>query len=115
MKKYVLSAVVFIAMLSFCFAQEEKGECKGKGEGKGQIEKRTPPPVIAALDKNGDRVIDEKEIANASEALETLDKNGDGKLTKEEIMPPRDNGKNKEPKEKKDKEEKSEKSNEDKK
>ena len=45
------------------------------------------PPIIKALDTNGDGVIDSNEIANAPAALKTLDKNGDGKLTWEEIMP----------------------------
>lgn len=46
-------------------------------------------PLIAALDVNGDGVIDAQEIANASAALKTLDKNGDGKLTRDELHPPR--------------------------
>src|ERR1022692_1230910 len=45
------------------------------------------PPIIKALDTDGDGVIDSNEIANAPAALKTLDKNGDGKLTWEEIMP----------------------------
>jgi hypothetical protein len=45
------------------------------------------PPVIAALDANGDKTISADEIANASNALKTLDKNGDGQLTKEELRP----------------------------
>lgn len=44
-------------------------------------------PVLTALDANGDRVIDEKEIANAAVALKKLDKNGDGKLTEDEVRP----------------------------
>ena len=45
------------------------------------------PPVIGALDANGDKTISADEIANASAALKTLDKNGDGQLTKEEMRP----------------------------
>lgn len=45
------------------------------------------PPVIRALDANGDKTISADEIANASNALKTLDKNGDGQLTKEEMRP----------------------------
>ncbi|MDD4871163.1 MAG: hypothetical protein PHR77_11445 [Kiritimatiellae bacterium] len=43
--------------------------------------------ILKALDKNGDKVIDTREIANASAALKELDKNDDGKLTPDEIMP----------------------------
>lgn len=45
------------------------------------------PPVLAALDANGDKTISADEIANASAALKKLDKNGDGQLTKEELRP----------------------------
>lgn len=45
------------------------------------------PPVIGALDANGDKTISADEIANASAALKTLDKNGDGALQKEEMRP----------------------------
>lgn len=51
--------------------------------------KRPNVPVIAALDTNGDGVLDAVEIANASASLKKLDKNGDGKLTRDELMPPR--------------------------
>jgi hypothetical protein len=45
------------------------------------------PPLMQALDPNRDGIIDEVEIAKASELLRTLDKNGDGKLTPEELRP----------------------------
>ena len=45
------------------------------------------PPLEAALDANGDGIIDAEEIANASAALKKLDKNGDGKLTADEYRP----------------------------
>jgi len=51
--------------------------------------KRPRPPLISALDANGDKVIDAQEIANAPAALKTLDKNGDGKLTHDELRPER--------------------------
>jgi hypothetical protein len=47
---------------------------------------------MAALDANGDGVLDEKEIANASAALKKLDKNNDGKIDREELRPPRPDG-----------------------
>jgi hypothetical protein len=50
-------------------------------------QKRPEPPIIAALDVNGDGVIDATEIANASAELLTLDKNGDGQLTRDEYLP----------------------------
>jgi Ca2+-binding EF-hand superfamily protein len=42
-------------------------------------------PLILTLDANGDGVLDEQEIANASAALKKLDQNGDGKLTETEF------------------------------
>jgi len=50
------------------------------------------PPVVKALDVNGDGVIDAAEIANAPTALLKLDKNGDGQLTRDELRPPRPSG-----------------------
>jgi len=44
------------------------------------------PPIVKALDANGDGVIDASEIANATAALKTLDKNGDGQLTRDEFI-----------------------------
>jgi hypothetical protein len=50
---------------------------------------RPPPkhPIMEALDKNRDHVIDADEIKGAPEALLSLDKNSDGKLSVEEIRP----------------------------
>jgi hypothetical protein len=47
------------------------------------------PPIIAALDVNGDGIIDAQEIANAPAELLKLDKNGDGQLTPNEWRPHR--------------------------
>ena len=49
--------------------------------------KHPMPPIIAALDTNGDGEIDATEIANASAALLQLDVNGDGKLSRDELRP----------------------------
>ena len=46
-------------------------------------------PIIAALDLNGDGVLDADEIAKASDSLKKLDKNGDGKITPDEYRPQR--------------------------
>ena len=46
------------------------------------------PPIVKALDANGDGVIDANEIANAPAALKSLDKNSDGQLTRDEFCPP---------------------------
>ena len=46
------------------------------------------PPIMAALDANGDGTLDAAEIANAAVTLKTLDTNGDGELTFDEILPP---------------------------
>jgi EF hand len=51
--------------------------------------KRPVPPIVAALDTNGDGVISADEIAAAPTSLLKLDKNGDGKLTFDELRPPR--------------------------
>ncbi len=46
------------------------------------------PPLVMALDRNGDGSIDADEIAGAGESLKKLDRNGDGKLTTDEYRPP---------------------------
>jgi hypothetical protein len=49
--------------------------------------RRPAPPIVAALDTNGDGELDATEITNASAALLQLDVNGDGSLSKEELRP----------------------------
>src|SRR5262245_57976764 len=58
----------------------------------GGADKRPAPPLLAALDANGDHIISADEIANASAALKALDKNGDGKLTPDEYRGARPEG-----------------------
>ena len=48
---------------------------------------RIAMPLMQALDANGDGIIDETEIAQATANLKKLDKNGDGKITREELRP----------------------------
>ncbi len=67
-----------------------EGRPKGERGDKGRF---PPPPVLKALDPNGDKTIDADEIAGAADALKALDKDGDGKLTPEELRPPRPEGK----------------------
>lgn len=84
--KKIFALIVFgmatTAMVSFA---QDGGGRGGKGGGAN----RPVPPVIAALDENGDKTIDAKEIADAPQNLKNLDKNNDGKLTSDELMPPR--------------------------
>ncbi len=44
-------------------------------------------PLFAALDTNGDGVIDAQEIASAAASLKKLDRNGDGKISEDEVRP----------------------------
>ncbi len=46
------------------------------------------PPVMSALDKDGDGEISAEELAGAPAALKSLDKNKDGVLKDDEIIPP---------------------------
>jgi hypothetical protein len=64
------------------------GDRPAREGGPGQDGGRPPlPPLVAALDADGDGVISAEEIANAPAALLKLDKNGDGQLTPDEIHP----------------------------
>jgi hypothetical protein len=53
---------------------------------------RPKPPIIAALDADGDGVISAAEIANAPTALKKLVKNGADHLTMDDLRPPRPEG-----------------------
>lgn len=76
MKQIILLSVITLAVSAAVQAQPHDGPA------------RPPmPPILQALDANGDGVIDADEIANASANLKTLDTNGDGQLTHDELMP----------------------------
>src|SRR5437016_3972852 len=101
--KLALISSVALGMSAWTSAAQDAGGPPADGQrpprrqggppGPGRDGQRPPPPlIIAALDANGDGVIDADEIANAPAALAKLDKNGDGKLTVEEIMGPRPGG-----------------------
>ncbi len=44
-------------------------------------------PIMTALDKNQDKVIDSEEIEEAPDSLKTLDKDSDGQLSRDELFP----------------------------
>lgn len=66
------------------------GKTQGKGRpgGFGGFNRgRFQPPLMKALDADGDGTISAAEISNAAQALATLDTNKDGKLTADELRP----------------------------
>ena len=74
-------------------ASRDGGPAGGRpGAGGGGNGQRQVTPLIAALDLNGDGVLDATEIAQASASLKKLDQNGDGQLSPEEYGPPRPGG-----------------------
>ncbi|MFN0108469.1 MAG: EF-hand domain-containing protein [Blastocatellia bacterium] len=73
--------VTLIATGVGAYAQERRG---GPGRPPDMMRRL---PLMLALDVNGDGVISEEEISNATAALLKLDKNKDGKLTEEELRP----------------------------
>jgi len=85
--KTLLIATVATAALSLA-AADTASNTPTRPEGRG----RPVPPMIAALDANGDGVIDAVEISNAAVALAKLDTNGDGSLSMDELRPARPEG-----------------------
>lgn len=89
-----LSALA-LTLATAVMAQERRPEGERRQEGERRFEGERGReggmarmnPIFAALDTNGDGVIDEKELANAVVALKKLDKNGDGKITEDEVRP----------------------------
>jgi Ca2+-binding EF-hand superfamily protein len=78
-RTYLIAAAAVCAVVMALNAQDKPAENQGQ-RGRGN-------PLFAALDTNGDGVIDATEINNAPAALRKLDKNGDGKITREEVRP----------------------------
>ena len=81
----LFAAAIAVSGLSL-HAQDRRPE-GGRGREGGGPPPMRMNPLFAALDANGDGVIDEAELANAPAALRKLDRNGDGKLTEEEVRP----------------------------
>lgn len=91
-----LSVVLLIS--SAAMAQQPEGRRGRPGQGRpGQGRRgegapgrggpgRFLPPILQAIDADGNGVISKDEIAGAVAALKKLDENGDGQLTREEYM-----------------------------
>lgn len=79
----------FSTVLGLASAQERRpeGDRERGREGGREGGMARMSPIFAALDANGDGVIDAQELANAPAALKKLDRNGDGKITEEEVRP----------------------------
>jgi hypothetical protein len=92
--KFLLPILALGTAATLLVAQEERPPREGGRPGGpgGPGGPRMMMPIVAALDPNGDGIIDASEIANASAALKKLDKNGDGQLTAEEYRGTRPGG-----------------------
>ena len=87
MNRPMLIATMILIVIGAAVAQDANRPRQGPPPGGPEGGKHPLPPFLAALDPNGDGVIDAKEIANAAEALKALDANGDGQLTMDEFFP----------------------------
>lgn len=65
----------------------DAGPRGGKGRGAPGHGSRPVPPLMLALDANGDGALQPGEIAAAAASLRALDANADGKLTRDELQP----------------------------
>lgn len=77
----------FLVILLLCAVQARAQDRRPEGERGREGGGARMNPLFAALDANGDGVIDAEELANAPAALKKLDRNGDGKLTEDEARP----------------------------
>lgn len=78
---------VAIVLASAANAQERGARPEGERGREGRPPMRMMNPIFAALDVNGDGIIDSQEIAMAAESLKKLDRNGDGQITEDEVRP----------------------------
>jgi hypothetical protein len=65
----------------------QQGQGRGFGGPHRYGAQKFPPPIAATLDADGNGVLSEAEISQASSQLLKLDKNGDNQLTAEELCP----------------------------
>jgi len=85
--RHALILTAALAALNLSLHAQDRRPEGGRGRGEGGPPPMRMNPLFAALDTNGDGVIDEAELAAAPAALRKLDRNGDGKLTEDEVRP----------------------------
>ena len=81
---WAVSSILLLCALwaASAFVEAQERERAGRGR-RGEFRLPTPP-VIGAIDVNGDGEITTEEMEKATSALKKLDKDGNGKLTVEE-------------------------------
>ena len=89
---HTLLALALAGATLTAIAQNEDRPQPPGGPGGPDGRPRMVSPLMEALDKNHDGLLDADEIKNAATALLKLDKNSDGKLTQEELRPARPAG-----------------------